>query len=75
MLASRSFGRQPRRRKNHNRRPRDIRHTFPAAHIVILSELEWMPADLKGEATGFIRKGAAGDQVDARTHNFSGRGN
>jgi CheY-like chemotaxis protein len=34
-----------------------IRHTFPAAHIVILSELEWMPADLKGEATGFVRKG------------------
>jgi len=34
-----------------------IRHTYPAAPIIILSELEWMPADVKGKAASFVRKG------------------
>lgn len=34
-----------------------IRRAFPATPIVILSELEWMPEELRGEATGFVRKG------------------
>lgn len=34
-----------------------IRNTYPAAPIVILSELEWLPADVKGQAARFVRKG------------------
>ena len=34
-----------------------VRNAFPHAPVVILSELEWMPAELRGEAAGFVRKG------------------
>jgi DNA-binding NtrC family response regulator len=34
-----------------------IRNTYPAAPVVILSKLDWLPADVNGEAASFVRKG------------------
>ena len=34
-----------------------IHDAFPNAPVVILSELEWMPADVKEDAAHFVRKG------------------
>jgi DNA-binding NtrC family response regulator len=34
-----------------------LKKKFPAVPIVILSELQWMPDDMKGHAQAFINKG------------------
>jgi DNA-binding NtrC family response regulator len=34
-----------------------IKNVFPAAPIVILSEMQWMPDDMKDNAVAFINKG------------------
>lgn len=45
-----------------------IRSAFPGAPVVILSELEWMPDELKGEATGFVRKGEPEELLNVLRH-------
>jgi DNA-binding NtrC family response regulator len=34
-----------------------LKRTFPSAPIVILSEMQWMPDDMKNHAQAFINKG------------------
>jgi DNA-binding response OmpR family regulator len=41
-----------------------LKSKFPAAPIVILSELQWMPDDMKGHAQAFINKGDPKGLVD-----------
>jgi DNA-binding response OmpR family regulator len=36
---------------------RQIRNTFAAVPIIILSEVQWMPDDVRGHATAFVNKG------------------
>lgn len=36
---------------------RDLRNSFGSIPIVVLSELEWMPDDMRGHAAAFVHKG------------------
>jgi len=44
---------------------RQIRNTFAAVPIIILSEMQWMPDDVRGHATAFVNKGNPDQLVEA----------
>lgn len=36
---------------------KEVKRAFPAAPIIVLSELQWMPDDIRPYAVGFVHKG------------------
>lgn len=58
-------------RLNSSRSPAQIaeqvRNTFPAAPIVVLSELPWMPDDIRSYAAAFVHKGEPQKLIEAIT--------
>lgn len=53
---------------------RDLRNRFGSIPIVVLSELQWMPDDMRGHAAAFVHKGDPNFLLDTIAATLQGIG-